>query len=117
QFARLARRADLRNEEVILKIGSLVRRMLSIGIDSLQLVRLIDLLCERNAWTAAETVIDECTLGPRRVTESRIPRGLLSPVAWKVALQGSPPSLLGALRALHRADQLSGNWTVPPNVP
>lgn len=117
QFARSARRADLRSEAVVLKLGSLVRKMLIEGVGPLHLAQLIEILSERRAWTAAETVIDECTLGPERVPEARIPRGQLSELVWKVAQQECPAALFGSLRALQRSGHLSGAWTVPLDVP
>lgn len=116
QFARVARLAELRSEAVILKLGSLVRRMLADGIGPQHLSRLIDQLCERRAWSAAETILDEYTLGPAREPPARLDRNQLTPVAWKAALRRAPPDFFAALRALQHSGQLAGSW-VAPEVP
>jgi len=115
-YARIAPCFDLRSDATAPKIGSLVRKSLAEGIPPEHISRLINTLCRRRAWAAAETVIEECTLGPARTPETRIPRFSISKIAWTSAVRRAPPSLFAALKELNRSEHVAGELIAPPEA-
>lgn len=115
-YARISPCLDLRSDATAPKIGSLVRKSLAEGIPPEHLSRLINTLCSRRAWAAAETVIEECILGPARTPETRIPRFSISEIAWNAAERRAPLSLFAALRELIHSKHVAGELAAPPDV-
>ena len=114
QYAKVAPKSELRAEATAIKIGLLVRKSLAEGIRPEHLTRLIDTLCRRGAWAAAEIALDECTLSPQRAPQIRIPRSAISEIAWQAAAQrGAPASFFDTLRTLHQSEQVAGELSAP----